>query len=233
MDEEILKKALAQRGVTIEVRRIECGSTNVYASENPVEKDTLFFTHEQSGGRGRGEKSFVSKKGGIYMTLVLAGGACESPAHLPLFAALAVTDALKDCGVKAGVKWPNDIILNGKKLCGILCKKTSANNAVIGIGINVYNDIGEVKDVAVSFFEAGYSCEQEALAAAVISNIYRYTKNDFGEFLNLYRTRCISLGEKLYFSETREYGKAVAIDDEGFLIAEVNGEKRRIVNPVT
>src|SRR5437660_12347301 len=101
---------------------------------------------EQSAGRGRLDRTWHSPKdAGLYFSIVLRP---KLPMNLwpllPLMAALAVSDALmKSCGLRADIKWPNDILANDRKLCGILAETIETTNgpaAIIGIGINLTKD---------------------------------------------------------------------------------------------
>src|SRR6266853_5410931 len=100
---------------------------------------------EQTAGRGRLDRSWRSPKdAGLYFSIVLRPTLeMNLWPLLPLMAALAVSDALmKSCGLRADIKWPNDILANDRKLCGILAEtieKVNASAAIVGIGINLTN----------------------------------------------------------------------------------------------
>ncbi len=104
---------------------------------------------EQSEGRGRLGRSWNSEHGaGVYMSMVLRPKLpAEKAPMLTLVTALAVAKAIealgKDCGIHPFIKWPNDIVIRGKKVCGILTEMSAVKNwidyVVIGIGINVHN----------------------------------------------------------------------------------------------
>jgi BirA family biotin operon repressor/biotin-[acetyl-CoA-carboxylase] ligase len=100
---------------------------------------------EQTAGRGRLDRRWISPAGaGIYLSLVLRPPLDTCWSLLPLMAALAVHDALLNCcGLETDIKWPNDILAHGRKLCGILAEtlETSTGRAVVmGIGINLTAD---------------------------------------------------------------------------------------------
>ena len=101
------------------------------------------LTHEQYGGRGRRGREWVMPAGNFAGTLVLRpkGGAAEAP-QLSFVAALALYDALSDaCGPSARltIKWPNDVLLNGGKVAGILLESTGPElvSVAVGIGVNL------------------------------------------------------------------------------------------------
>ena len=112
----------------------------------------------QSSGRGRFNRTWFGEKGGLWTSFTLPLDADAPSAvnwgHLPLLTGLAVLDMLDTLGISsARLRWPNDILVGKSKLAGILVERPSAQMAVIGIGINVFNDIerlaGLVKDTPV------------------------------------------------------------------------------------
>ena len=124
----------------------ECGSTNAYAKEHFEEFGPVgaVYTTNQTAGRGRLGRSWVNAEGrALYYTAVIREPLAQ-PATLPLLASLAVRDQLAQrYGVDCQIKWPNDLLLNGKKVVGILCESVSygyqmqGRGIVCGIGINL------------------------------------------------------------------------------------------------
>ncbi|MFR5794944.1 MAG: biotin--[acetyl-CoA-carboxylase] ligase [Christensenellales bacterium] len=122
-------------------------STNRYAralAADGAAQGTLVVADEQTAGRGRRGRGWVSPAGeGIFMTLILRPQAHPSHvARLSLQTALAVARAIaRVCEVDARIKWPNDIVCGGKKVCGMLLEmnadEQSVHDVVAGIGINV------------------------------------------------------------------------------------------------
>jgi len=117
---------------------------------------------EQTAGRGRLERRWVSPAGaGLYVSIILRPQSAHALwSVIPLMAALAVHDALAEaCMLKVDIKWPNDILVGERKLCGILAEtlETSAGRAVIlGIGINLKTEAfpAELRKVATSIEDA-------------------------------------------------------------------------------
>ena len=124
----------------------ECGSTNAYAKEHFEEFGPVgaVYTTNQTAGRGRLGRSWVNAEGrALYYTAVIREPLAQ-PATLPLLASLAVRDQLAQrYGVDCQIKWPNDLLLNGRKIVGILCESVSygyqmqGRGIVCGIGINL------------------------------------------------------------------------------------------------
>lgn len=132
---------------------------------------------EQTAGRGRLDRKWISPAGaGLYFSIVLRPGAEISLwSLLPLMAAVAVHDALLEaCGLETDIKWPNDILFDGRKLCGILAEttETAAGRAVVvGIGINLTAGAfpTELRAVATSVQDAtGTMPDAEALLLSLI-----------------------------------------------------------------
>ena len=112
-----------------EVRYLpECGSTNAYVKEHFEEFGPVgaVYTENQTAGRGRLGRSWVNAEGkALYYTVAIREPLAQ-PATLPLLASLAVRTQLKlRYGVDCQIKWPNDLLLNGKKIVGILCEGVS------------------------------------------------------------------------------------------------------------
>lgn len=134
------------QNLAIELHELECtGSTNALLLEMarggaPV--GTVVWAHRQEGGRGRLGRSFSSPVGGVYISMLVP---CPSDPKdigfaLTAKAGVAVKRAIRDvCGVECGIKWVNDIVLDGLKVCGILAQmvaREGENVVVVGIGVN-------------------------------------------------------------------------------------------------
>ena len=114
----------------------ECGSTNAYAKEHFEEFGPVgaVYTENQTAGRGRLGRSWVNAEGrALYYTAVIREPLAQ-PATLPLLASLAVREQLaRRYGVDCQIKWPNDLLLNGKKIVGILCRGGASSAASASI----------------------------------------------------------------------------------------------------
>mgnify|MGYP000802520517 CR=1 FL=1 len=130
-----------------EVRYLpECGSTNAYVKEHFEEFGPVaaVYTENQTAGRGRLGRSWVNAEGkALYYTVAIKEPLAQ-PATLPLLASLAVRRQLQlRYGVDCQIKWPNDLLLNGKKIVGILCESVcygyqqQGRGILCGIGINL------------------------------------------------------------------------------------------------
>ena len=141
-------------------------STNRYLMDlarEGEEAGTAVRARRQTGGRGRLGRSFSSPEGGIYVSiLVPLPDPTKSDINITAMAGVAVMRTIKQvCGKDCGIKWVNDIIYNGRKVCGILAQ-ACGDKAVIGIGVNYRTDMSElpedVREIACSL----YSPDEEA-----------------------------------------------------------------------
>lgn len=134
------------QNLAIELHELECtGSTNALLLEMarggaPV--GTVVWAHRQEGGRGRLGRSFSSPVGGVYISMLVPSPSDPKDIGFALTAkaGVAVKRAIRDvCGVECGIKWVNDIVLEGLKVCGILAQmvaREGGNVVVVGIGVN-------------------------------------------------------------------------------------------------
>lgn len=109
---------------------------------NPVQSGTLIAARTQTAGRGRGERSWISGEGDIACSLFLVSRRPTSEwPSLSMACSLAVAEALGEFGLAGAVKWPNDVLVNEKKICGILAEIASVagklSGIILGIGLNV------------------------------------------------------------------------------------------------
>lgn len=230
----------------------EIDSTNNYAKRialSGAPDGTVIVADCQTAGRGRMDRSFQSPKGkGIYLTALLRP---ELPPErlLPVtaLAGVAVCAAVERvCGVRPGLKWPNDPVLGSRKLCGILTELSveaetgRVQYLVLGIGVNVLQTAEdftpEVAEMATSLAMAlGRPVSRPALAAALIEELDRlYTTlraGDLSEYLAAYRRDCVNLGKavQLISPAGRETVTAVGIDgDFGLVVRGADGEERAV-----
>jgi BirA family biotin operon repressor/biotin-[acetyl-CoA-carboxylase] ligase len=222
----------------------ETDSTNLIAlklAEAGAPEGTVVLAEEQQRGRGRGIRSWHSPAGvGIYCSILLRPAVMAAKAQLiTLMAAVAVTKAVS---VKAGllpqIKWPNDILVNGKKIAGILLESKASTAgieyAVVGIGINVNSTSADLPEellaVASSLrMELGKKVERVSLITQVfleIENLYdRLLRADSTVILQQWRSFSATLGERVRVMQEGKTTIGVALDitDEGALLLKAEG----------
>ncbi len=122
-------------------------STNACLKTNSFSSGTIAVAAEQTAGRGKHGAKWVSGKGGLWFSFVI-NKKVKRPYEYVILSSVAVCEALKAMKVKATVKWPNDILVDGKKICGMLIENDHYNSSLVtGIGINVNNTVP--KDSAI------------------------------------------------------------------------------------
>ncbi len=229
----------------------EIDSTNNAAKRLAREgaaEGTVVVAESQTGGKGRLERQFFSPKGkGIWFSVVLR------PKFLPqeapkctLMAAVAVARAMTEFGLKPGIKWPNDLLYDNKKLVGILTEMSAEmdgiNYIVIGTGINV--NIApeefpeELRSVATSLSQMkGANLPRVKFLQAVLralDDLYAKVQVEgFAPVLKEWRQYSITLGQEVKVIGVRDgevfYGKAADIDDEGALLVDTAAGRQRVL----
>lgn len=210
------------------------------AMEGAVEGTTV-IADEQSGGKGRRGRAWSSPKGtGLWMSVLLKPDiAPQEASRITLVAGLSVCQGINNLlGISSGIKWPNDIIIDGKKVCGILTEMSAQIDnvefVVVGIGINVSTaDFpGELKEVAVSLMQAtGKKIKRSQVASAILTafeeNYGKYTQEGFLAVKADYEKSCITLNKEVQVIAKEGFaGRAVGINDDGELIVEKAGGER-------
>ena len=236
--------------VAVVGRRLVClsetGSTNDDAKALAAqggESGTVVIAESQTAGRGRQGRSFQSPKGkGLYLSALLRP---ELPPErlmtVTALAGVAVCRAVEEvCGLCPGIKWPNDPVLRGRKLCGILTELTGDGALVLGIGINDSQTAADfspdVAEMATSLeAAAGRAVSRPALAAALIralDGMYAdLLAGTLEEYRTAYRRACVNLGRtvQLVTPRGRETAEAVDIDPEfGLVVRDAAGTLRTV-----
>lgn len=216
------------------------------AEQNALDK-TLFVAECQTGGRGRRGRSWVSPAGsGIWMSLLLRPDIRpESASLLTLVLAVAMVEAINEEVQDAGclVKWPNDIVLNNKKISGTLTEMSaemeSIHYVVIGIGINVNTTDfdASIKDMATSIYlETGKKVKRSNIIAAFSRSFKKYYEQflktqDLTFLTDRYNELLINKGRtvKAIYADRELVGEALGINKEGELIIKAeDGSKTAI-----
>lgn len=210
-------------------------STNKMASElanSGANEGTIVIADKQTGGKGRRGRTWHSSNKGLWFSLILRPDINISNSHfLTINASLAVYLALDDLGIETEIKWPNDILYQNKKLCGILSEMNSSssklNYIVTGIGINVnQKDFpDDIKDKATSLFQI---IGDEVNKVNLLKNILFYFENFYFKFLNgakenilkEWKSKISLLGKEVTVNSNEKVysGKAIDIAKDGRLV---------------
>lgn len=175
----------------------EVDSTNEYLKRVSCGEDTVVTAVRQSAGRGTKGKSFESAEGGLYLSIMrfYDNFPAENAFHIMIDSCVAVCHTLEYFGVKPVIKWPNDVLANGRKICGTLIENTFSNGhitrSIVGCGINVNNSLSSsLKDIAVSMREIlNKPLEVAKVKQVLIENLQnRYTVEDYKRYINWFNS---------------------------------------------
>ena len=227
-------------------------STNIQAKRfyekhknDSIDTPTLFVADHQSKGKGRLGRSFYSpSRTGLYMSLMIkADSVIENIVCLTTAVSVCVTDALTQlCDIDPKIKWVNDIYVNDKKVCGILCEALTNPDSqkidaiIIGIGVNIdTKDFPkELSDIATS---VGQAVNRNELCAIITDNIIDMCKTiDDRKFIEKYKARSLVLGKEITYFENGVTKSATAIDIDnngGLIIQTESGIKTLSTGEIT
>ena len=246
---EIIQHGLNAKIIGSEiVHKNSLDSTNRYAkklADTGAVEGVVVVAEEQTGGKGRLERKFFSpKEKGIWFSLILRPRCLPKDApKFTLMAAVAVAQAMARFNLHAEIKWPNDILYDGRKLVGILTELSAeisrVNYIIIGVGINVNINRAdfpaELREIAASLSEmnGGENLSRSDLFRAVLEEFDKlYTASDFSEIFTLWKKYSVTLGREINVisAESGESfsGVAVDIDSDGALIVDVGNERRTV-----
>lgn len=210
----------------------ELGSTNDEALRlcaGEVKNGTVVLADHQTSGRGRRGAAWMSQPGGgVLFSLILKPGFDKQ--FWPRFAlasGLAIAKVLRDqWGLPAEVKWPNDVLVNGQKCCGILVE-TQGDYAVIGIGINVTASPEGNESVALAELVHRAGSREELLMCLleVLTVTTADCSQNFQQLIDQLRGMCYLTGKTIRFTANgiSYVGEARGISDDGALLVEING----------
>lgn len=244
-----LEQALQTRWLGKEIQYFDVtDSTNIqarYLAEKGRSNGTLVIARHQQAGKGRAGRSWDSEAdSGIYMTFLLRPKLQpENAFMLTLVAALAVTKAIrKVTNLMVQIKWPNDIVLNGKKICGILTEMSAdvknIHYVLVGVGINISNRQfpSELLAVASSLYlEAGLEIDKIDLIAEVLRAFEEEydkfsTTEDMSMLCEEYNGYLVNCHKQVRILDPKEPFEGIArgINKRGELVVEVDGLEKQV-----
>ena len=210
-------------------------STQEYVKQCRIEgKNLLVTADEQTGGMGTKGRSFVSAKGGVYLTrLQFHEGFLAKNAFLVMAsAAVAVCETLRAYGVKPLIKWANDVYVNDKKICGILIENVFRGNEIsssmTGIGLNVCNSLpSELADIATTLErETGTRFDVTEVRERLIAELNK--QRTMQEYLSY--VGYMGCEATLILGDKRIHGTLVSVDNEGVLTVDTKEGRLRLTS---
>lgn len=214
-------------------------STNIKAKEiaENVEEGRVIVAKEQSAGKGRLGRSWTSTKDkGLWMSIILKPSIpLRDIPKIGLLVSAVVHKSLEDMGIKTSIKWPNDIILEGKKICGILIEVDGnmdrLNHVIVGIGLNISQDMEDFpEDIRLKAGSIKMLTSKELNIDILLdkilhnfSNFYKLfiDKGDIDYVLEVNKCNSILIGKEVYLIKSegeRRKGLALDINNQGELI---------------
>ena len=230
-----LRSVLRDSRVWRDIRLVdETGSTNAdvrSAAETGEGEGLVVAAERQVGGRGRLDRQWESpSRAGVLMSLLLRPTVASARLPLlPLLTGLAVVEAVRAVAeLPAAVKWPNDVLVDGRKLGGILVERTADAAVVVGIGVNVSLRPDELPvPTATSVQIAGGVPDRESLVKEVLRAferryvVFTESAGEPGSILPAYREVCDTIGRQVEVQlpgGESARGMAVTVDDSGMLV---------------
>ncbi len=225
-------------------------STNIQAKrigEEGAQNGTLVVTENQTAGRGRRGRTWESPEGNVYFTFLLRPEIEASRASmLTLVSALALGKAVeKITNLKAQIKWPNDVVINGKKVCGILTESSTdleyINYLVTGIGVNV-NQVEFPEEIAGKatslILELGHSVNRAEVIGEFLNQFEKYYEifiatEDMTALVDTYNEMLVNCGKevKIVDKDNERVLMAMGIDERGgLLVKDKDGRMESIIS---
>ena len=214
---------------------------------DPATSLALVIAERQTQGRGRGSNVWFSPEGSISFTLSVPGVDASRLGVLPLGIGVCVAVTLRAEGAEAFLKWPNDVLIGGLKVCGILCESALLSGAArvfLGIGVNVAAAglSPEVASRATSLETCGVSVHRPALVAQIVARVLKLIKGsatnqeivaDFKSFAAPWWGEAATIVEgnqerRVTLLDVNPHGQLVVRDEAGVVRCLVSGEVRRI-----
>ena len=239
MIEDSLSAAAVTDGLTTRFigQEITCypslPSTNDVAKRRAMtgaKEGTVIVAEEQTAGRGRIKRRWLSPRGSIALSVILYPPLAYLPS-LIMVASLAVADGIEQVtGLKAQLKWPNDVLIHGKKICGILVESDvrgdKVDYAVIGIGINVNIDLSEFPKFALLATSLSHELGREVSRRDMVQSLLAQTEKlylalaDGDSVFRQWRDRLVTLGKEVQVSsgEATYKGTAESVSSDGSLL---------------
>lgn len=217
------------------VYRPATGSTNTVLKELAgAAPGTVVLADTQSAGRGRLDRVWVDEPGKnlLFSVLDIRPVTDKKSGLIPLLTSLAIVRTIGDRVAGAGIKWPNDVVHEGRKLAGILVEARTTGSTmafIIGIGLNVnqvrFSVPGGVEPVSLAQL-TGHPEDRERLLADLLMNLELVLRQEpVSDLLMAYRSACVTTGQTIRFTHHGEekVGFADSVDDEGRLVIHSEG----------
>lgn len=211
----------------------EVDSTNEYCKRQNFAEDVIVIAKRQTAGRGTKGRSFVSDAGGLYLTIVrhYSNFTADKAFQIMVNSCVAVCKMLENISIKPQIRWANDVLVGGKKICGTLIENTFGGNkivrSIVGMGINVNNALpNELKEIATSITQnISAKVGVDEVKNLLIQNLQKdYSIDDYKKYINYFGSTVL-----LKTTDGERRVTALDISDDGRLIVkEADGTVNKI-----
>lgn len=200
----------------------EVDSTNEYCKRENFADDVVVVAKRQTAGRGTKGRSFISDEGGLYVTVVkhYDNFPAENAFKIMINSCVAVCKTLENFSIMPQIRWSNDVLVGGKKICGTLIENTFSGNSIVrsivGMGINVTNAIPkELNDIATSITrQVSAKVTVDQVKNLLLSNLQSYYSiSDYKKYINYFGNTVL-----LKSGDSQRQVVALDISDDGRLI---------------
>jgi BirA family biotin operon repressor/biotin-[acetyl-CoA-carboxylase] ligase len=208
----------------------EVGSTNAEALRRAAQgapAGTVVWAQRQSQGRGRRGRLWVSPPGNLYCSIVLRPSRAPA-AQLSYVAAVALAEAIEPRAESVRLKWPNDVMIRGRKVSGILLEG-GAGHVVLGTGVNVATHPDHATSLSAERIEATVESLLETYVECLSHWIARWETSGFAPVRSAWVARAVGIGEPIEVRLPAETipGRFTGLDDDGVLLLDTaNGTRR-------
>lgn len=206
----------------------ECDSTNEYLKRLNGEEDTIVTAVRQTAGKGTKGRSFSSADGGLYLSVMrfYESFPAANAFEIMINSCVAVCKTVEDFGIKPVIRWANDVLVNGRKICGTLIENTFAGanirRSIVGMGINVNNELpSELRQIAVSMREIlGNRLSLQTVKKGLIANLQKsFTINDYKKYIDWFGKEVVLRTDKESYTAT-----ALDVTADGRLVVSRDGK---------
>lgn len=206
----------------------ECDSTNEYLKRLNGEEDTIVTALRQTAGKGTKGRSFSSADGGLYLSVMrfYENFSAANAFEIMINSCVAVCKTVEGFGITPIIRWANDVLVNGRKICGTLIENTFAGanirRSIVGMGINVNNELPpELSQIAVSMREIlGNRLNLQTVKQAHIANLQKsFTINDYKKYIDWFGKEVVLRTDKESYTAT-----ALDVTADGRLVVSRDGK---------
>ncbi len=206
----------------------ECDSTNEYLKRLDGEEDTIVTALRQTAGKGTKGRSFSSADGGLYLSVMrfYESFPAANAFEIMINSCVAVCKTVEGFGIKPVIRWANDVLVNGRKICGTLIENTFAGanirRSIVGMGINVNNELPpEHRQIAVSMCKIlAKRLSLQTVKKALIANLQKsFTINDYKKYIDWFGKEVVLRTDKESYTAT-----ALDVTADGRLVVSRDGK---------